>query len=59
MIAHSCLAVDFLTKILTFDPKKRITGEEALAHPYLEAYLHYRSTRSSSNLTDDISREQR
>lgn len=23
----------------TFDPKKRITVEEALAHPYLEAYV--------------------
>jgi mitogen-activated protein kinase 1/3 len=32
------LAVDFLTKTLTFDPKKRVTVEEALAHPYLEAY---------------------
>ncbi|KAG5637351.1 hypothetical protein H0H81_004863 [Sphagnurus paluster] len=32
------LAVDFLTKTLTFDPKKRITVEDALAHPYLEAY---------------------
>ncbi|KAG8990632.1 MAP kinase Pmk1 [Tulasnella sp. JGI-2019a] len=32
------LAVDFLTKTLTFDPKKRITVEQALAHPYLEAY---------------------
>ncbi|KAF7794908.1 hypothetical protein EIP86_006051 [Pleurotus ostreatoroseus] len=32
------LAVDFLTRSLTFDPKKRITVEEALAHPYLEAY---------------------
>ena len=36
-------AIDFLTKTLTFDPKKRITVEEALAHPYLEAYVrnHY------------------
>ncbi|KAF7289176.1 Mitogen-activated protein kinase [Mycena indigotica] len=32
------LALDFLAKTLTFDPKKRITAEEALAHPYLEAY---------------------
>jgi mitogen-activated protein kinase 1/3 len=32
------LAVDFLTKTLTFDPKKRISVEDALAHPYLEAY---------------------
>lgn len=31
-------AIDFLTKTLTFDPKKRITVEQALAHPYLEAY---------------------
>ncbi|TDL16148.1 mitogen-activated protein kinase [Rickenella mellea] len=34
----SAMAVDFLTKTLTFDPKKRITVEAALAHPYLEAY---------------------
>ncbi|KAF8741180.1 Mitogen-activated protein kinase, partial [Rhizoctonia solani] len=34
----SALAVDFLTKTLTFDPKKRITVEDALCHPYLEAY---------------------
>jgi len=34
----SALAVDFLTKTLTFDPKKRISVEMALCHPYLEAY---------------------
>jgi len=34
----SPLACDFLTQTLTFDPKKRITVEDALAHPYLEAY---------------------
>jgi len=34
----SALAVDFLTKTLTFDPKKRISVEMALSHPYLEAY---------------------
>ncbi|KAF8609589.1 mitogen-activated protein kinase [Ceratobasidium sp. AG-I] len=34
----SALAVDFLTKTLTFDPKKRINVEDALCHPYLEAY---------------------
>lgn len=32
------LALDFLAKTLTFDPKKRISVEDALAHPYLEAY---------------------
>lgn len=35
----SPLALDFLRKTLTFDPKKRITVEEALAHPYLQAYV--------------------
>ena len=28
-----------MTPRQTFDPKKRITVEEALAHPYLEAYV--------------------
>ncbi|KAL1927892.1 hypothetical protein VTP01DRAFT_3297 [Rhizomucor pusillus] len=32
------LAIDLLTKLLEFDPAKRITVEEALAHPYLNAY---------------------
>lgn len=31
-------AIDFLQKTLTFDPKKRLTAEECLAHPYLSAY---------------------
>jgi len=31
-------ACDFLEKTLTFDPKKRYTAEQALAHPYLESY---------------------
>ncbi|KAL8146216.1 mitogen-activated protein kinase 3-like [Apium graveolens] len=30
------LAIDLIDKMLTFDPSKRITVEEALAHPYLE-----------------------
>ena len=32
------LALDLLEKLLAFSPKKRITVEEALAHPYLEPY---------------------
>lgn len=35
----SPLAIDLLKKLLTFDPSKRITVEEALNHPYLQA-LH-------------------
>jgi mitogen-activated protein kinase 7 len=32
------VALDLLEKLLKFDPAVRITVEEALAHPYLEAY---------------------
>lgn len=32
------LALDLLGKMLTFNPAKRITVEEALNHPYLEPY---------------------
>ncbi|MGH0180469.1 UNVERIFIED_CONTAM: hypothetical protein FKN15_003701 [Acipenser sinensis] len=32
------LALDMLDRMLTFNPIKRITVEEALAHPYLEQY---------------------
>ncbi|KAL0078906.1 hypothetical protein F4703DRAFT_1778270 [Phycomyces blakesleeanus] len=32
------LAIDLLNKLLTFDPAKRMTVEEALEHPYLSTY---------------------
>jgi len=32
------LGLDLLEKMLKFDPSDRITIEEALEHPYLEAY---------------------
>ena len=31
-------ALDLLDRMLTFNPNKRITIEDALAHPYLEQY---------------------
>ena len=41
VLIKTCLfqAIDLLKKLLTFDPSKRITVEEALNHPYLQA-LH-------------------
>lgn len=33
-------AIDLIERMLTFDPKKRITVEEALAHPYMKN-LHF------------------
>ena len=32
------VALDVLEKMLTFNPNKRITVDEVLAHPYLEQY---------------------
>lgn len=31
-------AIDLLSKMLVFDPRKRITAEQALEHPYLSPY---------------------
>ena len=34
----SPLAIDLLKKMLTFDPSKRSTVQEALDHPYFEEF---------------------
>ena len=50
------LAIDLLNKLLEFDPAKRITVEEALAHPYLGAY-HDEDDEPSHTETFDFSFE--
>lgn len=50
----SVAAVDFLTKTLTFDPKKRLTVEEALEHPYLEAYHDPEDEPSAPPLSEEF-----
>ena len=37
-VGGGCPALDLLDKMLAFNPHKRITVEDALAHPYLEQY---------------------
>ena len=32
------LAIDLLSRMLTFDPDKRITGQEALQHAYFAKF---------------------
>lgn len=48
-------ALDLLAKLLTFDPSKRITCEEALNHPYL-AVWHDPSASWSSTPSLTVSR---
>ena len=47
------LAIDLLKKFLIFDPEKRITVEEALAHPYL-ADLHLEEDEPSREEVDPL-----
>jgi serine/threonine protein kinase len=34
-------AIDLLSKLLKFDPDERISGAEALSHPFFEEYQEY------------------
>ena len=38
--------------MLQVDPKKRITVEEALAHPYLEAYVRHHTPLNVDDVPD-------
>lgn len=38
MILTSITAIDLLEKMLVFDPRKRITAPESLAHEYVSPY---------------------
>ena len=39
-----CAAIDLVKKLLTVDPKKRISVDEALQHPWISvSILHFRS----------------
>ena len=35
------LLIDLISKLLVFDPSKRLTAAQALEHPYLKAYCEF------------------
>ena len=51
-----CPALDFLDKLLQFAPEKRLSVEQALAHPYL-ALLHDPSDEPVCDMPFDFSFE--
>lgn len=48
----STKALDLLTKLLKMDPKERITGAQALNHPYFD------DIRDASDSDDDLEEEE-
>ncbi|KAJ7794318.1 hypothetical protein B0H13DRAFT_1675400 [Mycena leptocephala] len=48
--ATNC-AVDFLGKLLTFDPRQRLSANDCITHAYLELYVGLLSVSSTYTLT--------
>ncbi len=48
----SAKAVDLLERMLTFDPKKRITVSEALAHPFIKSIRQPKSGMNYSKMKE-------
>ncbi len=48
------LALDLLEKLLTFNPAKRITVEDALQHPYLKLYHDPNDEPNAQPIPDDF-----
>ena len=46
-------AIDLIKKMLTFDPERRITVDQALAHPYMER-LHFEEDEPTGNPVPDF-----
>ena len=46
------LALDLMDRMLTFNPNKRISVEEALAHPYLKSLHNPKSEAKCSRIFD-------
>lgn len=52
-------ALDLLHRMLTFNPHRRITVEEALAHPYLEQYYDPNDEVSPPTLNSNATQRSR